>query len=305
MITAQTQAAPAPAPGAATPATSTAPQAAPSETPDAPSDDNPDLSRRFAMLTKRERQILERDKQIKDREKAANERWSAVEAYENAKKDFERNPFAIIEALGHDKQKAFRMMSEFILNDEKPKEPTFEETAKSRIERLEKQLEAEAKAKEEEAARAAAEEEESIISNYKAAITEAMSTSDAFEFTAAHGDEGMELAYNIAWEHYLANNEIMPPQKALELAENYIESQIKERFTKTKKFAKLMEGLNQTPNETKPPAPEVKHQDSDDMTLTNRAVAESSSYRDAFDHLEDDEASKRRAAEFLKGQLSK
>lgn len=264
----------------ATPAPEQAPVEQTVETQVEPQEEDVDLSSRFAALTRKEKSLLEQQRELKERIKYAEE-------YENAKKNAKMNPKAAMESLGL----TYEELTNFILNDEQPDETT---KVNTKIEALEKMLEDERNARLKEKEDAQTQAQQQLVEEYRGKMYELASSDENYELVHTYGDEGQDLAFKIAEAHYEQNSEVLPPEQALKLAEEYLENELKNKFVNTKKV-KAMLGLTETKEEPKPTDVER------DITLTNEV--QSTSSFDSMDYIEDDEASKRRAAEMLAKSL--
>lgn len=241
-----------------------------------------DYSRRFAELTKKERAILQKQQQLKESSKA-------LEEFENAKKNAKLNPKALLEAYGL----SYQGLTEFLLNDEKP---TPETQIKTELDLLKSQLEEERRlreTKEQEAERMA---EEKVVTEFKASLKD-LATSDDFELIRSEGDDGIDLVYAVMEEYYDSTGNMMDKAEAMKQVESHLESELKRKYQNAKKVKSWWE-----------PAKETKEagyrQTEEPLTLTNKATLQGS-YDSPQRSFDDDETSKRKAAEFLRAELQK
>lgn len=283
---------PTPPPSAADPAarpvegaTSSAPAEAPKETPPK---QEPDFGARFAALTKKERAVVERERALKAQEREFTE-------WKKAKEAARLDPLAFLESNGL----TYDQVTQFVLNDRKL-------TEAQRLALLEERLQKEDASKVEAAKAAEQREIQETINGHKSAIGEFLSKGgDDFEVTLSHGDEGVELVYQVIEQRYrdtfdpeTGRGEILPIDAAAKEVEAYLENLARERVLKLKKFQPKIEVKNEaaTPTPTAPGVvPETKRPA---PTLTNASVA-STPPPESLKDLSDEE-SKRYAASLLR-----
>jgi len=241
-----------------------------------------DYSRRFSELTKKEKAILEIQRQVKESSKALQE-------FENAKKNAKLNPKAFLEAHGL----SYQELTEFLLNDEKPSPDT---VIKTELDLLKSQLEEEKRlreTKEQEAERMA---EEKVVTEFKASLKD-LATSDDFELIRSEGDDGIDLVYAVMEEYYDSTGNMMDKTEAMKQVESHLESELKRKYQNAKKVKSWWEPAKET-------VEAGKKQTEEPLTLTNKATLVGS-YDQMQRSFDDDETSKRKAAEFLRAQLAK
>lgn len=266
---------------------STEKPAAPVETPPK-LEAEPDFGPRFAALTKKERAIVERERALKAQEREVSE-WK--KAREAARLD----PLAFLEANGL----SYDQVTQFVLNDRKL-------TEAQRLALVEERLKKEDESRAEAAKAAEQREIQETINGHKSAIGEFLSKGgDDFEVTMSHGDEGVELVYQVIEQRYretfdpeTGQGEILPIADAAKEVEAYLENLARERVLKLKKFQPKGEVKNEAASPTPPATGVVPETKRPAPTLTNAAVASTpppESHKDLSD-----EESKRYAASLLR-----
>ena len=224
---------------------------------------------------------------VKARERAAQEKAAALEQKEREIQEraekFEKvrnDPKAALEALGV----TFEQLTEAIINEKPLQEENPLDKAHKRIDSLEAQIKQE---KEEEARQKEALEQAKIDAardDYKVQINELVqSTSDKYELIQAN--EAQDLVFEVAAEYWAKHQEIITPQQAADLVEDYLWKKT-ERLLELKKVQAAVQ-------------PKPKPKTSFGKTLTNQAGAFAASPASESKNLTPDER-RRRAAKLIR-----
>ena len=211
-------------------------------------EEDPRIARAFAALSRRERDILSRERSLKEREDSlksveTSDKYISVD-------DFKKNVSGALKKAGLD-------VNDFLTLVANDNEPTTDMTIKElRAEiaamKKEKEEERETKKKSE-----AEETRNAAIKNIKNQINEHLNgRADDYELILAN--DGLDLVYNVMEEQY-SNGEEVSIDGACKLVEGYLENQIKERWTSSKKL-KAMFGAP-------PPKKEQEGQEKEDYLL--------------------------------------
>jgi hypothetical protein len=257
------------APNAAAPAsvdgkTSTAPD--PKTNQSTGQDDK--FASKFAALSRREKTLLERENALKNAEKDHQD-------YLEAKKQAKINPIKYLEAgdLSVDDVVQHALTGKpdekRVLEDYEKRIKEAEESSRKRVDDLERKL-----------------QEREVESFKYSAIEKIKSAGETYEILNAGGNYGLVFDIIQEWhdseEH---KGEILTVEKAAEMAENYFEKEISEKFKGAKKLRKLL-GLEE---QTEPqPKTAAKTQATDAITqatgktttLTNNLTASGSVPKD-------------------------
>lgn len=254
-----------------------------------PSKEELDFTRRFNALSRREREILQREQTFKDK-------YGEYESYQKERELVKSDPLAFLEKNGW----KFNDLAEYVLNDKKPTADKQVSDLQARID----QLEAERKAEIEERERREKEsQQQQTIQQFKDKIkSEVTEKKDDYEFINHFGE--YDMVYDVINQYYMANQEILPVDKAAEEVEKYLTAQF-ERAAETNKFKKKFNLFEEKPDESTSPAVE-KTQSKAPRTLTNDAVANSmpTASEEKTPYLSEEE-SKQRAAELIRQHYMK
>jgi hypothetical protein len=224
--------------------------------PEAPKHE--DASSKFALLAKREKAIVRRQQEIKAREEGLSPREQELKQYEELVQQSKKNPLGLLKKLGWD----YQMLTDLVLNEEKPTPELEIRSVKQEIEDLRKEREQERQSILQKQAEAQKAEYEEKISAFKDEITDFVkSKADDFEFINQYGQ--FDLIYETIEAGFHQNGKMMSIEEAARLVESHLESEV-EKVTKTKKFqTKFGAKLPET----------VEKQDKGLPTLSNKLAA--------------------------------
>ena len=259
--------------------------------------EDPAFAKRFAALTRREREIQRKAQEAAERERSLAEREAKYSAWEQARERAKDDPLGYLKESGL----TYKQITDKILEDEDlSPEQKAERIAQAKIDEYAKQQEERAQKEREEREKADKEVKEAkLIADYKSRIGAVISEGgDDYELINFEGDNGSELVFEVASQHFDETGEIMDPKAAADHVEKYLEKRYKEVLN-TKKLSQLRDlapdETQQGDNEPTGEAP---------RTLTNRATLSSSSSSDTSSRYLSDEESKAAAAEMLRKALA-
>jgi len=251
----------------------------------APQDDK--FASKFAALSRRERGVLERETALKEAEKTYQD-------YLETKKQARVNPLKALEALGLSVDDVVQHAltgkpdERRVLEDYEKRIKDAEESSRKRVEELEKKL-----------------QQRDVDAYRYSAIEKIKAAGETYEILNKGGNYG--LVFEIIQEWHDSDDhkgEILPLEKAAEMAENYYEKEISEKFKGTKKLRKLLgfeeevQAAPQAPHEKAVPsqaADAIAQVTGKTNTLTNNLTASGSVPKDDKD-LTDDERFERAKA---------
>jgi DNA-binding transcriptional ArsR family regulator len=214
-------------------------EVAPAPVAPAPAVDD-DFAQRMAHLTKREKALVERQQSIKEVEERAK-RYDSFKSRASS-----GDISAALEAL-EDLGVSYDALTSHLLTGQDPSTLRYKELEK-KIEELksdsEKQKEVELAAAQERAAQ-----------NYKLSISkEAQAKAEEFELVIEHGQEAIDLVYDVCKEYHDKNNgQMLDLSKALAAVEAHLASKAEEtvqRFQKSKKLSRYFQ-----PEQSRPANP--------------------------------------------------
>ena len=211
-------------------------EVAPAPVAPPPAADDADFSSRMAHLTKREKALVERQQAIKAIEERAN-RYDGFKARASS-----GDLSAALEAL-EDLGVSYDALTSHLLTGQDPSTLKYKELEK-KIEEMKSEGQ---KAKEAEAIAA----QERAAQNYKLGIArEAQSKAEEFELVNEHGQEAIDLVYDVCKEYHDKNNgQMLDIGKALAAVEAHLASQAEQtvqRFQKSKKLSKFFQASQST-----------------------------------------------------------
>lgn len=225
-------------------------------------EEDPQFGRKFAALSRKEKQLLDREKQYKSM--MADPAYKEYETFRQLKADPRRNAMKMIESMGVPLTDFYQDLTSLVLNDGKP-------SVEQELQSLRDQIESDKKYRTEQESRQEAQAEAEIIEQYQGQIISvAEKEPDAFELMNANADNGsFELALEVAKQHFAKTGEIIPPRKACEAVETYLEA-------KAKKMLHLKKlGYQEKPATETTSAPQKSPSALTSKTLTNQATAAS------------------------------
>lgn len=279
----------APAPATETPAPAAEPAAKVEAQQPNPVDD---FSTKFAALSRREKQAQEREAKLK----ADAEKYNKYIDLETAVKE---NPLKVLEAYGLDLDTVIAAS----LGHAKPS-PTVEDQIaqlKADIQREKdeaRKAEEDRKKAEEEAYQSSIEE---AIRSHQNLISEHLSK-NAEKYELIHLQEAQDLVWETTEAYYEEHGEVLTPEKAADLVENYLYDQAL-KVTQTSKFKPKVQ--EEVKTESKPAFKETKVNPAIKDTPRTLSQDLSSIPPEKTNERLSREESKRRAAEFLSAQWKK
>jgi hypothetical protein len=184
---------------------------------------DPNLGRAFAALARKDQALRNREEQVK---KEAEQVKGVRDVYEAARS---KKPEAIAALLESLEVSPSELTDLLLALGREPSES-------DRLAALEAARVADQKASEEAGVKAEAEALAQTVANFKVVLgREAARAADKFELTIAHGDEGIDLAYECVNEHYTKTGKVLPMEEALALAEGHYDAEAK-KVLSTKKY---------------------------------------------------------------------
>lgn len=259
--------------------------------PEAEQESEKDLfASKFAALSRREKALRQREKEMESRLADLESKLQASEAPKEEPKVEEvpleyrlrSNPLQTLEELGLN----YQTLTELALNDGKLSpdmkldllRQDLEKKHQSEIEELRNQILEDKRAREEE-------KYEQTINNFKAQISEVVSTSPEFELIQAN--DAVDVVYDVIEQHYKDTGRILDTKEAAEQVENFL-------MEEAQKLLKLNKLAQRKAEEVKPPVTKKAT-----PTLTNSQAAQVP-HRE--EKLLSNEESLARAAQMIKWQ---
>ena len=187
-----------------------------------------DIAQRASALMKKEGEIVRRQQALRQQEKDIEGARQAAKEYESLKALAAENPLALIEKLG------------VKIDDVKARIAEAESTDPNAV--LRRKVEAIERQREEEAARAKQEAEQRQVADnvarHKREIADFVGqNAEKFELVAAFGDEAVDMVQQTIIRHLQRTQELLSPEQATELVEQYLEKNRVEPVLKAKKVA--------------------------------------------------------------------
>lgn len=213
-----------------------------------------DLSARFAALARRERQAQEIERAAK--EKA--DRLKALEEFESLKQKAKSDPLAYLQAGGID----YQLITDYLLGENQT--PTQE----SKLEELERRLEAERQERlaREEAAKS--EKRERALGRFKHSIESHIENNvEAYELIKAN--DAKELVFEVAIERYNEEGKVPDIKECADMVEAYLEKEL-DKLKALKKVQSRFAPVMPEPKDSK----ELPKLDLGPKTLTNQVVSQ-------------------------------
>lgn len=181
------------------------------------------FAKRFAALSHKEREIRQRQQEMQRREAEIQRREAEVAARASVKP---KSPLEALKAAGFSYQEA---MTEVLGQPipEKPVDPV-EQRFSSVEDKLKKVEEVEKRLNDWETS-LKQRERDNLKTQVRAAITNTVAQdADKYEFISIHGEEGINLVFDVMEEHYVKNNqETLSFGAACDLVENWYEDRAK------------------------------------------------------------------------------
>jgi hypothetical protein len=194
-------------------------------------------AQRFALAAKREKKAQEERAALKaEREKLDAER-KELERMRLRPEEYTRKPLQVLADAfpGVDPARAFKMLSDAILNDGKPTADFGVQEVRGELGSLKQQIADLAKSREEERQKAEEEQRQKATAGFQAEIDSFLKTNaDAYELTNLYGQS--KLVFATIQEHFDRTEEEMSIRDAAEKVEKYLEAEA-EKALKAKKFA--------------------------------------------------------------------
>ena len=199
--------------------------------PQASNESDGDFAQRMAHLTKREKALVERQQSIKEVEDRAK-KWDGYKSRTGS-----GDLSAALEAL-EELGVSYDALTSHLLTGQDPSTLRFKELQK-KIDDLESK-----QAKDAEAEKTAAQER--AAQNYKLSIArEAQANAEDYELVLEHGQDAIDLAYDVCKEFHDKNNgQMLDIGKALAAVEAHLASKAEEtvqRFQKSKKLSRYFQ----------------------------------------------------------------
>jgi hypothetical protein len=185
---------------------------------------DPNLGRAFAALARKDQALRNREDQVKKESAEVKDVRDAITTLRTSK-----DPAALVRLLELGNVEPGELTDLLISLGKTPSEA-------DRLAALEAARVNDAKVAEEAAIKAETETLARTVVAFKAKIgADAKALGDKFELTLAHGDEGIDLAYECVNAHYENTGKVMPIEEALAKAESHYDAEAK-KFLGTKKY---------------------------------------------------------------------
>lgn len=182
---------------------------------------DPNLGRAFAALARKDEALRNRESQVKKE----SERVKALDAaLETARS--KKDPVALLQLAGIEPSELTDIL---IALGREPSEA-------DRIAALEAARKGDADKAEKDSIAAEAAQLEAAKTNFRGVLaSSAKSAGDKFELTLAHGDDGIDLAFECVDAHWNTTGKVLPIEEALALAESHYDAEAK-KLLSTKKY---------------------------------------------------------------------
>ncbi len=197
----------------------------------APEENKPriDFSSKFAALARKEKAILEQKKAI-DNELHELKEWKI------AKEEAKKNPNKFLQAHGLD----FETVARFNLEGGEERVPSDLETLKEKLEKIERETEAQRVAREEHEKQVLEKSYNEQISNFKKQIeSHVISDANKYEFINANPDH-LNDVFELIEIHFQNTQKILDIGEACQLVEDHIENEFKSKYAKINKLKGLL-----------------------------------------------------------------
>lgn len=177
------------------------------------------LTSKFVELTRRERKLAEESKALKESAERAK-------GYEAARSKAKEDPFSALESLG-------LTLDELVEAAVKKDRP---ETIEQKVNRLEAERKAERVAAEKSQADALSQARDASVSNAKKSIHDFIqANAETYELVAAQGHQ--DEVFDILVSHHAETGELMAPETAAAMVEDYLLDKAVELAKKSKKLS--------------------------------------------------------------------
>ena len=188
-----------------------------------------DFSSKFAALARKEKALLEQKKAMESEINDINE-------WKRAKEEAKRNPNKFLKAHGLD----FETVAKFNLEGGEERTPSEIETLKEKLEKIEKETEAQRVAREEQEKQILERNYNEQINNFKKQIeSHVTSSTDKYEFINANPDH-LNDVFELIELHFSNTQKILDIEQACQLVEDHIENEFKSKYAKINKLKGLL-----------------------------------------------------------------
>lgn len=189
----------------------------------------------LGQLARKEAELVRQKQEFKKERESLEVDKKRVQEFETK---FKQDPVGAIKGLGYSETDIFN----YLANQEKP-EPTAEEKAAAAAkEAVDNSLKTWEQAQTEKQVKAQQDQDNSLIDGYKRELSKAIeSNKDQFEYCSYYGKEAQDLAYEITLAVVKESDgkEVISPEEAIKMAEEYFEMKDNEMMNLRKRQSKF------------------------------------------------------------------